>query len=282
MAEINKRRRPVAAILGLFILIFTIIGFVSTIIGAVNLTKRLLDNTSQKNEFERIIYPALMLDPVPFENVEAADEMFLLESSMWAVILNEQTEKYDVNEIGFTLIPSIDLDVWCKRMFGDTVTLNHQTMEGEGFLFYYDETEKVYQVPDGSEIVHYTPSVEEISKKGDIYTLKVGYLSPSAITTTIFTGEEPEPDKMMYYILTKTDGKYVITSIKSASDDDYGDVSWEPVVSFDVTSSEEVSSVEEASSEEISSEVTSDTSSEATSTEETSSETTSSGQDVTE
>ncbi len=268
MAEINKRRRPIAAILGLFILIFTVIGVISTIITAVNITKSLLDNTAQKEEFERILYPVLMLDPVPFENIEAADETLLLEASMWAVILNEDTSKYDVNDIGFTLIPSIDLDVWCKKMFGNSVSLNHKTLEGEGFLFYYDETEKVYQVPDGSEIVHYTPSVESISRKGNVYTLKVGYLSPSAITTTIFTGEDPVPDKTMYYVLTKEDGKYLITSIKSANSDDYGDVSWEPTVSIDTTS--EVSS-EEATSSDVSSEESSDTASE-----------TSSEQDVTE
>ena len=272
MAEINKRRRPIAAILGLLILIFTVIGFISTIVAAVNITKSLLDNTAKKEEFARIIYPVLMLDPVPFENVEAADETFLLEASMWAVILNEDTANYAVNDIGFTLIPSIDLDVWCKKMFGENVTLNHQTMEGEGFLFYYDETQKVYQVPEGSEIVHYTPSVESISKKGNVYTLKVGYLSPSAITTTIFTGEDPVPDKTMYYVLTKEKDKYLITSIKSATSEDYSDVSWEPTVSIE-TSSEEVSS------EEVSSDLTS---SEETSSEETSTEITSSEQDATE
>lgn len=268
MAEINKRRRPIAAILGLLILIFTVIGVVSTIVTAVNITKSLLDNTAQKQEFERIIYPVLMLDPVPFENVEAADEMLLLEASMWAVILNGETDKYDVNDIGFTLIPSIDLDVWCKKMFGENITLNHQTMEGEGFLFYYDETQKVYQVPDGSEIVHYTPSVESISKKGNVYTLKVGYLSPSAITTTIFTGEEPVADKIMYYVLTKEKNKYLITSIKSVTSEDYNNVSWEPTVSIDTSS--EVSS-EEITSSDVSSQESSDTVSE-----------TSSEQDVTE
>ncbi len=258
MENINKRRRPIAAVLGFLILVFTVIGLFSTVIWGVKLTARILDNTSQKQEFERIIYPVLMFDPVPFEDIAAADENLLLNASMWAVLLNTDESSFDTNDIGFMLIPSIDLDVWCKKMFGSTVTLNHHTIEGEGYSFYYDEAAKEYQVPLGTQIVHYTPEVDSISKKGSVYTLKVNYISPSAITETVFTGEDPVPDKTMTYTLTKIDGKYILTSIGYANGDNVGNVSWEPTVSFD-TPSEETSS-------EVQSDVTSDSTSD-TSTE---------------
>jgi hypothetical protein len=259
MTNINKRRRPIAAVLGFLILVFTVVGIISTIVGAVKLTASLIDNTAQKREFERIIYPVLMFDPVPFDKIEAADENLLLNASMWAVLLNTDEESFDTNEIGFMLIPSIDLDVWCKKMFGPSVSLSHRTIEGEGYSFYYDEATKEYQVPDGTQISHYTPSVESVSKKGDVYTLKVNYISPSAITETLFTGEDPVADKVMTYTLTKTEGKYLITSIGYATEENIGDVSWEPIVSVD-TSSE--TSDEVSSEVEVSSDISSDTSSE--------------------
>jgi len=273
MAEINKRKRPAAAILGFLIILFTVIGIVTTIVGAVNLVKNVFDDSDDYIEYERAIYPVVMFDPVPFSDIRAADGSMLLQSSMWAVLLNEDTNKYALDDIGFMLIPSIDLDVWCKKMFGDAVVLEHATIDSDMTSFYYDEVAKMYHVPINAQVIHYRPKVREVIKNGDELILTVDYLSPMSVASDIFKqDEEPIPDKTMYYILKKTESGNVITAVKFSPDDnsDYTseDESSEPV------SSEAVSSVEassDASSEEISSTDSSENASSVDSSEDTSS-----------
>ena len=250
MAEINKRKRPIAAILGFLIMLFTIIGLVTTVVGAVKLVKNLFDDSDRYVQYERAIYPVVMFDPVPFSSITAADPTMLLQSSMWAVLLNEDTTKYATDEIGFMLIPSLDLDVWCKKMFGDTVSLSHATIDSDMTSFYFDNETKMYHVPINASVVHYTPDVRAAVKNGEQTILTVDYLSPMSVATDIFKKDEaPTPDKTMYYVLDKTG---VLVSVRFSPDDDSSDVVSEDESSEDVSS--EVSS-DEISSEDMSGEV---------------------------
>ncbi len=272
MAEINKRKRPIAAILGFLIMLFTVIGLVTTVVGAVNLVKDLFDDSDKYIEYERTIYPVVMFDPVPFSDIKAADPSMLLQSSMWAVLLNEDTNKYATDEIGFMLIPSIDLDVWCKKMFGDTVNLSHATIDSDMTSFYYNTVSKMYHVPINATVVHYTPDVRAAVKNGEQTILTVDYLSPMSVASDIFkTDEAPAPDKTMYYVLDKSNA---IVSVRFSPDDDSSDVVSEDVSSEAVSS--EVSS-EDLSSDEVSGDVSGEeiSSSEETSGEDSSAETSS-------
>ena len=277
MAEINKRKRPAAAILGFLIILFTVIGIVTTIVGAVNVIRDFFDTSNDYTKYERAIYPVVMFDPVPFSDIRTADSTMLLQSSMWAVLLNEDTDKYATDDIGFMLIPSIDLDVWCKKMFGDAVTLSHTTIDSDMTSFYYDEAEKMYHVPANAQVIHYTPKVREIVKNGNQLVLTVDYLSPMSIASDIFKqDEEPTPDKTMYYILESTDSGNIITAVKFSPDDNSyyvsedtssvasseasSEVSDETV--SDEVSEGEVSSDETASTDESQAESSSDSSEE--------------------
>lgn len=276
MAEINKRKRPIAAILGFLIMLFTVIGLVTTIMGAVNIVKGLFDDSDKYIEYERTIYPVVMFDPVPFSDIKAADPTMLLQSSMWAVLLNEDTNKYATDEIGFMLIPSIDLDVWCKKMFGDSVSLSHATIDSDMTSFYYDEAAKMYHVPINASVVHYTPDVRGAVKNGEQTILTVDYLSPMSVASDIFKKDEaPTPDKTMYYVLDKNNA---IVSVRF-SPDDTSDVVSEEVSSEDISSeeasSEDVSSTEDVSGEVSGEEISSTDSSEQTSSEDSSAETSS-------
>ena len=287
MAEINKRKRPAAAILGFLIILFTVIGLVTTIVGAVKMVGSWFDSSDDYLEYEREIYPVVMFDPVPFSDIRAADSSMLLQSSMWAVLLNEDTDKYATDDIGFMLIPSIDLDVWCKKMFGDSVSLSHATIDSDMTSFYYDEVDKMYHVPMNAQVIHYRPSVREVVKNGSYLILTVDYLSPMSVASDIFKqDEEPVPDKTMYYILEKTASGNIITAVKFSPDDpndfvseeDSSEITSSEEISSEITSSEEVTSGDETVSGDASSEDASstDTSSEDTTSEDASSEETSS------
>ena len=62
----------------------------------------------------------------------------------------------------------------------------------------------------------YTPQVTKIEKKGDLYTLTVGYIPPGTLWEAAMGGSkyEPEPDKYMIYQMKKVKDGYSILSIK--------------------------------------------------------------------
>ena len=98
MSKKARRRKYSAAmpIGGVFVLL-AVIGLITVIVFGVRATENLIDNSKQKEEFERIILPVLMFDPVPFEDPNEMGNLPLLRASIWSAIL-DNSEKYLVGE----------------------------------------------------------------------------------------------------------------------------------------------------------------------------------------
>ena len=122
------RKNKYAAPVGGIFLLLALIGLVAVGFFCVRFTQGLLDNTQEKREFEGIIYPVLMFDPVPFEHAEDADPLMLLQASIWSTLLGEKGYSYQENAIGWKIVPASDVDVACAQLFGPQVQLEHQTI----------------------------------------------------------------------------------------------------------------------------------------------------------
>ena len=94
----------------------------------VRATENLIDNSKQKKEFENIILPVLMFDPVPFDDPNEMGDLALLRSSIWASII-ENNQKYSISDGNMVAVPQSDVDVACAKLFGPQVTLKHQAFE---------------------------------------------------------------------------------------------------------------------------------------------------------
>ena len=213
----RKYKNKYAAPVGSIFIILAIIGFITVIVGSINLTRKLLDNSSQLAEFERIIKPVLMFDPVPFDKVEDADNNMLLQSSLWSALLNSEKDSFvrdDTN--GMILLPASDIDVACAKLFGAEIKLQHKTFGDYELTYYFDESTKTYQVPLTVQVGFYTPQIQSVSKKANIITLLVGYLPPGNLLITDIQGieHEPTPDKYMIYELEQIKGNYYVKAIK--------------------------------------------------------------------
>ena len=95
----NARKDKFTAILGAVILILAAIGAVFLISASWKAIDKALDNSSRKTELEEMLYPVLMFDPIPFDSVETADPITLLQSSIWSAILSDTGDKYNI-ELG--------------------------------------------------------------------------------------------------------------------------------------------------------------------------------------
>ncbi|MCL2033633.1 MAG: hypothetical protein FWG94_02750 [Oscillospiraceae bacterium] len=203
----STRRRYAAPIGGLFITL-AVIGIITVISIAVRLTILAIDNTSEKEMFGDIIMPVVMFNPPPFERPTDIEMPGLLLYSMWSALLDSERNYQFSDESGELLVPASDIDVAAARLFGPEVALQHQSFGEFENTYYFDESTSMYIVPVNVQYNVYTPSVEEITKKGELYELRVGYI-PSGITWQIdLSGGmgQAAPDKYMNYIMQKSGG----------------------------------------------------------------------------
>lgn len=221
----HKRKHKYAATIGAVLIGLAVLGAISLCSILFGLGARVLDNTSQKEEFEWKIYPLLMFDPATFEDPNQLDEKFILKTALWSTLLENRT-KYSYDEMGMLLVPASDLDVAAKSLYGDGVTLKHQTFsEGYDFFYIYDEDTDTYSVPIMGQMASYVPEVVDIAKEGNIYTLIVGYVAPVTLWNVSEDGSsESVPDKYLYYDLEKIDrGNYIIKSVRRIPEDELPD-----------------------------------------------------------
>ncbi len=201
-------------IIGVAVVIFAIIGFISTIVGVVSGVRSLLNNDDEKRSYEAFLRPVVMFDPAPFSNPQNADQDFILKASMWSVLMGENLDNYAMDDIGFRVVPASDLDVEASKLFGTEVILTHRTFDDLSFSYLYDGEIKAYHVPVEPRS-SYTPLVEEIKTEGDSIFLKVGYISPDNII--FFSADEDyeiTPDKYLVYELNANSENQYIKSIQ--------------------------------------------------------------------
>lgn len=217
MPESNPEgfRRRLYMLFGVVVTILAIVGLVSTIGFAVDKVKAFADNTQQKNEFAKFIYPIVICDPAPFNQTIKLRSDTMITAALWDVILYEDKTKYET-EFDMIIVPEVDVEQHCTKLFGTGLSVEHQSVLGADIQFYYDETIKSYRVPSNPKFFTYSPYVEEITRVGERYTLLVGYVSPTPAWLTLDENDEPVSDKYMEYIVSKRGDEMTLVAIQES------------------------------------------------------------------
>ena len=208
-------------IFGAVVLIFALIGLVSTVTAAVKGIGGLLDNSKQKEEFEWLITPVVMQDPSAFENPDKMTNTTIITAGVWRLIMNEDISRYPADDFNFVSVPQSDIEVQIKSLFGD-VSYTHETVGDTELMITYDSENKCYIFPAVPHVMPYTPDVQEIKtgEDGNV-TLTVGYIPPGLVWEGDTDGRkyQPEPDKIMEYVLTPGANKdeYRIYSVSNVA-----------------------------------------------------------------
>lgn len=212
----HRRNRYAAPIGGVFIILcvvglFTVAGF------CLDLTKSLLDNSRKKQEYETMLLPVVIFDPVPFENPLNIENTSLLQYCIWATAMGEKRDQYEYDDSNMVVIPASDIDVTALRLFGPDVKLEHRSFGDMENSYLYDEDIRSYHVPIITMTGFATPKVEEINKtSGDVIQLKMGYVPPSSILDLDASGQlqDPEPQKYMIYELHRAKSGWYLYAVK--------------------------------------------------------------------
>ncbi len=195
-----------------FVIVMAIVGCVSTVRFVGKIAESLVDNTSLKNEFAQFIFPVVVNDIAPFETTSEIPNTSKITCAMWNILIIKDTTAYE-DGMGGLSIPEYDVMQSCKEIFGNSVTIEHQSVGTGEVRFIYDAENHVYSANKNIRYLTYAPQVVEMTKSNDTYTLTVGYLPPALATVTGISGMEVAPEKYMEYTINRWDGDNTLMSV---------------------------------------------------------------------
>lgn len=208
-------RRKGYLILGALVIILAIVGLISTVSFTVDKVKAFADNTQQKTEFARFIYPVVICDPAPFGQSVKLRSDTVITAAIWDIILYEDKSKYD-SDFDMIIVPELDVEQHAAKLFGTGLSIKHQSILGADVQFYYIEDIKSYRIPANPKYFTYSPYIEDITRIGESYTITVGYVSPTPAWLTLTSDESPKPEKYVNYIVQKRGDEYTLLGIQQS------------------------------------------------------------------
>ena len=216
MPDLGKGgKRKGYLILGALIIILAVIGLISTVSFTVYKVKAFADNTQQKTEFARFIYPVVICDPAPFGQSVKLRSDTVITAAIWDIILYEDKSKYD-SDFDMIIVPELDVEQHAAKLFGTGLSIKHQSILGADVQFYYNEDIKSYRIPANPKYFTYSPYIEDITRVGESYTITVGYVSPTPAWLTLTGDETPKPEKYVNYIVQKRGDEYTLLGIQQS------------------------------------------------------------------
>lgn len=218
--EHARKKSPLNFIVGLAVVIFTVIGFISVldfvsdkIYSTANKSKQ-----EQLQVYEDFISPVIMNDPDTFDDITKANLQQLLSIAIWSVIdTGADPEKYEYTDDGM-LIPQKEIEDEFISLFGSEIALSHSTVDGgDGVTFKYSKKKECYIIPITGIMPIYLPDVTEADEKNNSVVLTVGYLaSADWVQDSDGNMVPPEPGKYMKITLGKnTDGSFFVKAIQN-------------------------------------------------------------------
>ena len=217
----RMRRRRRRQLLGGVLCLLIVFGAASVVASVGRVIGSLFDDSEERAQYEKLLAPLVMLDPVPFDSLETADQNLLLQAAIWEAIYNEDIAdetKYERDESGALIMPAVDVDKNGALLFGPDYTLEHHSFEADGMQFVYDEERSGYIIPITGTTSAYTPKVVKIKTSVKEKRVTVGYVAPPtgfSLDGTLST-EQGDPAFYYDYIFTRQGDGYYLTAITTS------------------------------------------------------------------
>lgn len=208
-------KRKMYFILGIVVSVLAVIGLVASINFSVSKIKAFADNTQQKNEFARFVYPIVICDPAPFNQTIKLRNETMLTAAIWDIILYEDKSRY-TSEFDYIIVPEVDVEKHAINLLGVGLSFTHNSIIGPDIQFYYDEDIKSYRIPSNPKYFTYSPYIQNITRVGERYTVTVGYVSPTPAWLTLTSEDTPTPEKYMEYVISVRDNDFTLVAIQES------------------------------------------------------------------
>ncbi len=187
---------------------------VLAIVGVIAIVSTLISNIGGKDDFEKAVYPAVIMNINPFDSPSELTSDQIISAAIWSVVIdNKKLSEYN-ERMGAVNIPASDVEKFAVELFGEDIPeLNHTTVGSAESKFYYNKEAESYNVPIKPNTFTYLPEVTFVSKRDGKYIVDVNYIE-----------EHPEwmdksVSKTVEFRLSKNDdGGYKINSMTVMSE----------------------------------------------------------------
>ena len=216
VTESAPRPNKFYLVFAVFIIVMSIIGIVSTVQFGVRTVNEIVDQKALKNEIALFLYPVVTVDPPAFKTTDEIPATVVVESAIWRIILTGDNSNYEKLYNTYMYVPAVDVEFSIKSLYGNEAVIQHQTVGSASTAFTYNEETNTYLVPINPRYTAYSPVVTEISSVGELYTVKVDYLPPTALAMEGIKLDNSAA-KTMVYTLSKSRNSMTIHSAKNAT-----------------------------------------------------------------
>lgn len=216
VTAIKEVQRPnrLYLVFAIFVIIMSVIGIISTVNFTVNFVMDIANQTELKNELAVFLYPVVSVDPPDCDKVEELPSTIVLESAIWRIILRGENKNYERLYNTYMYVPAVDVEYSVRAIYGNSAKIEHQTVGSIDTTFTYVKDSNSYLVPVNPFYTAYTPYIRNVSSVGELYTVEVDYITPSALDIEGIEYENP-PQKTMCYTLSKRANGMTLHSIKN-------------------------------------------------------------------
>ena len=201
-------------VFAVFVIIMSVIGIISTVNFCAGIVSDIANRTELKNELALFLYPVVCVDPPDCDSTDELPPNIIVESAIWRIILTGDNSNYEKLYNTYMYVPAIDVEFSVRSIFGNSVKIEHQTVGTMDITFTYVEDMNSYLVPINPHYTAYSPRITEVSNVGELYTVTVEYIPPSALAVEGIEFEV-SPQKTMVYTLSKRTNVSTIHSIKN-------------------------------------------------------------------
>ncbi|MBQ9382619.1 MAG: hypothetical protein IJT87_00115 [Ruminiclostridium sp.] len=201
-------------VFAVFVIIMSIIGVISSVNFLSGVISDIANRTELKNEIALFLYPIVSVDPPDCNSPDELPTTITVEAAIWRIILTGDNSNYEKLYNTYMYVPAIDVEFSIRSIFGSTVDIKHQTVGTMDITFTYIEDMNSYLVPINPHYTAYSPRITDVTNIGELYTVTVEYIPPSALAVEGIEFEV-SATKTMVYTLSKSRNSTTLQSIKN-------------------------------------------------------------------
>lgn len=213
--QIRNSRRLARQLLGAAALLLALIGLFTVFGWVVSALRTALDDSGRRASYADRLYGMVMLDPMPFDDVNSVDPGVFKQAAIWGTVYEIQKnggslDQYERDpDTGSAMIPKLEIDTYIANLLGPNYTVTDGSFSTDEFVYQYNEEKQCYLVPVTSSVAQYTPEVEKISTSGGKMYVTVGYIPTTSNSSSgeLSLTAPTDPVKYMDYVFTRGDNR---------------------------------------------------------------------------
>ena len=213
--QIRDSRRLARQLVGAVALLLALIGLFTVLGWAVSGLRSALDDSGRRASYADRLYGMVMLDPLPFDDVNAVDQGVFKQAAIWGTVYEIQKDGGSLDQYerdpdtGSAMIPKLEIDTYIANLLGPGYSVTDGSFSTNEFVYQYNEEKQCYLVPVTSSVAQYTPLVEKITTSGGKLYVTVGYIptASNSVSGEIALTAPTDPVKYMDYVFTRGENR---------------------------------------------------------------------------